>query len=639
MKEIYPSRDIVAKRNIGIAASIGLALLAAGGCTESPSGSKTQSGLDPRDHRNTVAPPGNTVTASTIRLDSSLQPKFVNRLSKPKVIKPTKGGGFDQYNIAMTQFQASLGLVDPVTLLPLTTTVWGYGGQYPGPTIESRSTSAENTLRPGMPVKVTWTNQLPAKHLLPVDTTLMCGQNALNCLPEVRTVAHLHGGHTDSSSDGNPDAWFTANSLVTGHTFDPALNGVYTYRNDQGAAALWYHDHAMSLSRLNVYAGLAGMYIIRDDNEDRLRLAQQIPDRDYEVPLVIQDKSFFTDGALYYPSAPLLDANGNPLTLDPTTGNPSPTVVPEFFGDTILVNGKAWPVMNVEPRRYRFRVLNGSNSRFYNMTFELQTGVPPALTAAGILPFNQIGTDGGLLNNAVSLTSLLLAPAERADLVVDFSDPAVLGKTIIIKNDANTPYPGGGVALTAETRQIMAFNVTRPLDIKHPQALPPGQLRTVPIPQLTATPGIPARELLLSEKFDSLGRLIASLGTTATGPMMWRDPVTETPKLGSTEIWTIVNNTPDAHPIHQHLVQFQILDRQNFDTGAFVVGQPSSLSLVGAPQQPAPNEAGLKDTVQARPGEVIRLIANYDLPGDYVWHCHILEHEDYEMMRPFRVVM
>ena len=639
MKGTYAHCDIAARRHIGIAASIGIALLAAGGCGESPSGTKSQSGLDPRDHRVAVPPPGNTAAVATTRLNSSLQAKFVNRLPNPRVLRPTRGGGFDQYTIAMTQFQAKLGLVDPVTLLPLTTTVWGYGGQYPGPTIESRSTSAENTLKPGLPVKVTWTNNLPAKHLLPVDTTLMCGQNAPNCLPEVRTVAHLHGGHTDSGSDGNPDAWFTANSLVTGHTFNPALNGVYTYRNDQGAAALWYHDHAMSLSRLNVYAGLAGMYIIRDDNEDRLMMTQQIPHREYEVPLVIQDKSFFADGSLFYPSAPLLDANGNPLTLDPTTGNPSPTVVPEFFGDTILVNGKAWPVMNVEPRRYRLRMLNASNSRFYNMRFELQTGVTQPFTAAGTLPFSQIGTDGGLLNSAVSLTSLLLAPAERADLVVDFSDPAVLGKTIIIKNDAVSPFPAGNLAVTNETSQIMAFNVTRPLDIKHPQALPPGQLRTVPIPQLTATPGIPARELLLSEKFDGLGRLIAGLGTTATGPMMWRDPVTETPKLGSTEIWTIVNTTPDTHPIHQHLVQFQILDRQKFDAGAFVVGQPSSLSLMGAAQQPAPNEAGLKDTVQARPGEVIRLIATYDLPGDYVWHCHILEHEDYEMMRPFRVVM
>jgi len=581
-------------------------------------------------------PPGNgNAGNNTTALLSALEhPKFVNALPIPRVLRPNRNRfpGFEFYDIEMSQFTQDLGLVDPQTGRSLRTTVWGYDESYPGPTIESRSTSPKNVVNPGTPVKVRWSNDLPNTHLLPLDTTLRCGPQAFGCRPEVRTVTHLHGGHTDAGSDGHPEAWFSPGFAQSGPTFDRSLRGVYTYRNDQEAASLWYHDHAMAITRLNVYAGLAGFYLIRDDNEDRLVRENFLPQPSYEIPMVIQDRSFYADGSLFYPDDPFVDpVSGQPLTLDPLTGQPSPSVVPEFFGDFVLVNGKAWPVLEVEPRKYRLRVLNGSNSRFYDMNFSWQK--PQGQTTN--LKFFQIGTDGGLLDDAVETQSLLLAPAERADVVIDFSESSLQGGTIILTNRANSPFPFGDPIDAQTTGKIMAFKVVKPLNIYIPDSRQPETLRSQKMPRLQATPGVPARELVLVEGTDELGRLQPALGTAATGGLLWSDPVTETPKLNTTEIWTIINATPDAHPVHQHLVQFQILDRQKF-SGTYVPGQPVRLS--GPRTRPNNQEAGWKDTVRANPAEVLRIIAHYDLPGEYVWHCHILEHEDHEMMRPFRVV-
>ncbi|NOZ54357.1 MAG: multicopper oxidase domain-containing protein [Gammaproteobacteria bacterium] len=584
-------------------------------------------------------------------LDPLSQPKFVNPLPSPQVVKPdtVTHPGFEYYELAMTQFEQHLGIVDPATGQPLLTTVWGYDGSYPGPTIEARSTLAENTVRPGLPVKVLWSNELyaadgvtPLAHLLPVDTTLHCGTNAAgansNCRPLVRTVVHLHGGHTDADSDGHPEAWFTAGFTQGGPSFKPQMNGVYTYRNDQESAPLWYHDHAMGITRLNVYAGLAGFYLLRDDREDRLVQRGVLPSGAYEIPLLIQDRSFYTDGSLAYPNEPFIDpATGQVATLDPITGEPVPSVVPEFFGDTILVNGKTWPVLDVEPRKYRFRVLNGSNSRFYNMKFDW-VKVGGGSIRLKQLKFRQVGSDGGLLNRAVKLKTLSLAPAERADIIVDFSDNDLAGKTIILSNNAPTPFPFGAPVDPATTGKIMAFRVTKPLNTLVPDTRKAKKLRQIPIASLVPTPGAPTRELVLVENMDELGRLMPLLGTSAAGGLLWSDPTTETPLLGSTEIWSIINATPDTHPVHKHLVQFQIIDRQAFDADVYIPGQPETLALLGRKIRPEPEEAGWKDTAQAHPGEVIRVIANYDLLGEYVWHCHILEHEDHEMMRKFEVI-
>ncbi len=590
-----------------------------------------------------ITPPGNTNPVDTISplLDPLTQPKFVNPLTIPKVLSADKQKipGVDYYELAMTQMQQYLGLIDPVTGRALITTVWGYGGSYPAPTIETRSTSFENKVNPGLPVQVLWTNELPVTHLLPLDTTLGCGTVIPGCRPEVRTVPHLHGGHTDAASDGHPEAWFTPGFSQGGPKFDRSMNGVYHYRNDQEAAGLWYHDHTMGTTRLNVYAGLAGFYFIRDDNEDFLLNMGYLPQRAYEIPLMIQDRSFYKDGSLYYPNESFKDpVTGQPLSLDPLTGQPVASVVPEFFGDFILVNGKAWPVLEVEPRKYRFRMLNASNSRFYAMEFNLEK-MAGATKVYRNLNFFQIGTDGGLLNAAVETKSLLLGPGERADIVIDFSQANVLGETIILTNDARSPFPMGDSIDPQTNGQIMAFKVVKPLNINIPDSKQPQSLRPVNIPLLRAMPGVPGRELILAEGIDELGRLKPLLGTSAMGPLNWSDPITETPRINTTEIWSIINVTPDTHPVHKHLVQFQIMDRQRFDTATYVPGRPETLQLLGSPIPPGPQESGWKDTVRANPGEVVRIIAYYDLLGEYVWHCHILEHEDYEMMRPFEVIM
>jgi len=437
------------------------------------------------------APGGNGPTTGLAMLDPVLQPKFVNPLPIPQVAtaNTTQYPGIDYYDLAMTEFSQDLGITDATTGQQLMTRVWGFGGSYPGPTIEARSTLPQNTIMPGRQVKVRWSNALPTTHLLPVDTTVGCG-SAVGCQPFVRTVTHLHGGHTEAGSDGHPLAWFTPGFTQGGASFNPGLNGVYTYGNGQEGATLWYHDHAMGITRLNVYAGLAGFYILRDDNEDTLRANGQLPNLTYEIPLIIQDKSFYVDGSLAYPNAPI---------IDPAPGELVPSIVPEFFGDFILVNGKTWPVLDVEPRQYRFRVLNGSNSRFFKMELEVQP--QPGLPANNQeVDFVQIGTDGGLLDRALVTDEMLLGPAERVDIIVDFSDPALTGRTLVLRNKAKSPFPNGLLRVNpATTGQVMAFQVTKPLNVTIPDSVTPTQLRAAPMPRLTVTPGVPARELVLIE--------------------------------------------------------------------------------------------------------------------------------------------
>lgn len=584
--------------------------------------------------------------APTGPLDAKQQPKFVNALPNPfdNVAQPdtTTYPGADYYHMRMVEVRHDFGLIDPDTGKPLLTTVWAYGpaggkATYPGPTIVARSTLAHNRAKPGRPIKVLWENALPEQHLLPVDTTVHCGPDARrqhsHCRPFVRTVVHLHGGHVPDHSDGYPEAWFSPGFKERGPHWS---RQVYDYPNDQEAALLWYHDHAMGITRLNVYAGLAGLYVIRDDNEDRLQRAGQLPAAAYDIPLMIQDRSFKRDGSLHYTAdvgehetrqeakEATETAKNKPLARDPVTGKPSPSIEPEVFGDTILVNGKVWPVLEVEPRKYRFRILNGSNARFYRLS--LDSGQP----------FVQIGADGGFLNAPVTLTHLLLAPAERADVIVDFSDPRLPGKTVVLRNDARTPYPNGDEVDPDTTGQVMAFRVTRPRNTAIPEIELPRALRA-PIAPHEVRLAKP-RELLLAEGEDELGRVKPMLGTAERGPLGWDAAISETPKAGTTEIWRIINTTPDAHPVHLHRVFFQVVDRQRFDVASFVPGKPETLKRLGPLIAPPPQEAGWKDTVIVNPGEALRLIARFDRPGLYVWHCHILEHEDHEMMRPYRVL-
>jgi spore coat protein A, manganese oxidase len=481
----------------------------------------------------------------------------------------------------------------------LLTTVWGYAGAYPGPTFEVQS---------GQPINVHWTNNLvddegnPLPPLLPVDTSIHWAAPAGWPDSGVPTVVHLHGGNTESASDGYPEAWFTPNFAQKGPQW---VKETYTYDNDQEAANLWYHDHALGLTRLNVGSGLAGMYIIHDANEASLNL----PSGDYDVPLVIQDRMFQDDGSLYFPSAP------------PTAESPDPSVLPEFFGNMILVNGEVWPFMEVQPRKYRFRLLNGSDSRFYDLSF-------------GGAKVYQIGSDQGLLDSPVRLRHVLIAPAERVDLIVDFTN--VRGKDIIVRNTAKAPFPGGdaGTLDKATTGQVMQFRVSR-TKVADDSSLP-RQLRETPI----AKPGTPntVRPLLLMETMDEFGRVEPLLGTARDGGLMWHDPISENPLVGTTEVWEFYNTTNDAHPIHVHLVHFQEVSHQKFKADVDpVTGALTNIRLRGRASAPSKSDAGLKDTIIVMPGEVVRVEMTFDRSGLYVWHCHIISHEDHDMMRPFFV--
>jgi spore coat protein A, manganese oxidase len=525
--------------------------------------------------------------------------KFVDALPLPGVMAPSGLlDGAPVFDVTMRQIRQKLHKNLP------STTVWAYNGTYPGATFEVRS---------GQPIAVRWKNDLPSTHLLPLDPTLHGDEPPT---PAVRTVVHLHGAKVLPESDGYPEAWFTNGFGQTGPFFETRT---YHYPNDQPATNLWYHDHALGITRLNVYTGLAGFYFIRDAVEDSLNL----PSGAYEIPLLIQDRMFNNDGSLFYP----VQAPG----ADPDPRVP-PVWIPEFFGDTVLVNGKVWPFLEVEPRKYRFRMLNGSNARFYHLTLNEADADGVANGRPGPA-FHQIGTDGGLLPAPVTLTDLLIAPAERYDLVIDFSGAD--GKFFVLSNDANAPYPGGDPTIPVPP-VVMLFKVTKPLAGRDRSSLP----RTLAsVPALNPATATKTRDLVLSE-LDSAGdNPIVGLINAE-----WSAPVTETPKAGSTEIWRIINTTGDAHPIHVHLVQFQILDRQPFDTNSY----PASLLFTGPRVAPDPNERGAaKDMVKSFPGEVVRIIAKFDLPtgtpvrrGDkfrYVLHCHILEHEDNDMMRPYDV--
>jgi spore coat protein A len=408
---------------------------------------------------------------------------------------------------------------------------------------------------------------------------------------------HLHGGVVRPESDGYPDAWFTKGFKEVGPNF---TRKIYDYPNRQRGTTLWYHAHAIGITRLNVYAGLAGAYIIRDPLEKYLNL----PEGCYEVLLLIQDRSFNEDGSLYYPSEP-----------QPPVKNVYPSIVPDFFGDNILVNGKVWPYLEVEPRKYRFRIINGSNSRFYRM--RLSSGQP----------FYQIGTDGGFLDVPIITKQILLAPAERADVIIDFS--GLEGHNLVINNDAPSPYPRGNPVDLSTEGQIMQFRVSLPL-VGYDVSVIPYKLSEIMALQERDARLI--RNLTLVRETDKYGRAFLLLDEKR-----WDDPITITPKLGSIEVWNLINLANSTHPIHIHLVNFQIIHRQPFDVQYYK--NTGKILTTGPVVLPDLNERGWKDTVRANPGEITRIIMRFvPYSGLYPWHCHILEHEDHEMMRPYEII-
>jgi spore coat protein A, manganese oxidase len=532
-----------------------------------------------------------------VRSDVKLE-RYVDPLPIPPVL-PLPAHPGEARQIEMRQFQQKLHRDLPPTRL------WGYGGSWPGPTIEAES---------GQALNIEWVSKLPTAHLLPVDHSI---HGADASLPAVRNVTHLHGACILPEDDGYPEAWFTARG-EHGPKFRP---GPCSYPNCQPSTALWYHDHCLGITRLNVYAGLAGFYLIRDDAER----AANLPTGEFEIPLMLQDRLVHADGALFYPTV----VNGP---------KEHPIWIQEFYGDMNCVNGKIMPFLEVEPRKYRFRILNAANARFYHLRLFNADPSGKILNQSYDVPsFQQIGTDGGLLPEPVELHYLLIAPAERFDVVLDFSGAE--GKCFSLINDAPAPYTMGGQYIAEE---VMLFKVSKPLSGKDISSVPE---RLVPFAALIPTFATRERMLLVSEiERPSDGYVITGL----LGNAHWHEPITEDPKAGSTEIWSFINVTSDVHPLHLHLVQFQVLNRQPFDVKTYQ--QTGKLVFTGQPMAPESNERpALKDTIKSYPGYVTRVIARFDLPAGaqvtpgqeflYVWHCHILEHEDNEMMRPFKVIV
>ncbi|MBT8461190.1 MAG: multicopper oxidase family protein, partial [Gemmatimonadetes bacterium] len=492
-------------------------------------------------------------------------------------------GGAASYHIRMreTQQQLHSELVGP-------TTVWGYddgtGPTFPGPTVEASV---------GEPVSVIWENDLRdasdllrTDHYLPVD---LCPHGApLNA--DAGTVVHLHGAHVEAAFDGYPES-----------TFKPGEQVVYQYPNWQLPSTLWYHDHALGITRLNVYMGLAGFWLIRDAFEQSLDL----PSGEFEVPLAIQDRSFNADGTLKYPAE----------------------WRETFFGDHILVNGKVWPFLNVKPGKYRLRLLSGSGSR--TLRLSLSTGDD----------FQVIGMEGGLLPAPVTVSQVTLGPGERADVVVDFASYPI-GTEVLLVNDAPSPFPGTpGIGVVPDVMKFIVSNLpgTPPHTNPVPTALRPMEVLSeldASVSRLFHLEKGPGTCTADEWEIQSIDPVTGNILIDATGlPGNQWDAITELPELGETEVWKFVNLSGMTHPMHMHLVFFQVLDRQS------CIESAGECTPIGSPIPPPPQEQGWKDTVQVGPNEIVRVIARFeDFEGFFSYHCHILEHEDHEMMRQFQAV-
>jgi spore coat protein A, manganese oxidase len=638
--------------------------------------------------------------------------------------------------IAATHYTIDIGQFEDLLHpdLPHTTRLWGYGQGFSATNSGwTKHLGGIIAVKRDTPVQITFQNRLtdtgrfsgaPLAHILPVDTTIPGAEQAQN-----RTATHIHGGFVPWVSDGGPFDWWTAGgahgpSFLNNTVLNPgatANQAEYYYPNQQSARLVWYHDHAWGITRLNAYAGIASAYVIYDDYELGLVSANNLPGPldPRTLYLVFQDKIFW-DGGANDPDF------GNKVQLGAKSGDlwyahtydtsrwdrntasplpPDPSVIPEFFGDTILVNGTVYPYVQVERRQYRLRMLDACNARFLNPKLYYAKGNSfPDSTEINTLKegpaFIQIGTEGGFLPAPVMLNGpkqprLVMAPAERGDFIVDFRDvPA--GSVLILYNNAPGPYPSGdarndyypgnpqtptaAAGFGPNTRTLLQFRVVDRVGSADPPISLPGIFTPSDPFILKQTPGVVTpiptsfnnqpvgfRRLTLNEDFDAYGRLIQYLGTDqlpggAALPAFGREyissPATEVVNKGAYEVWEILNLTGDVHPIHFHLVNVQLLSRQRFDTVNYSGGAPKYTAAAIAPDA---NELGWKETVRMNPGQVIRVFMKFDLPSvpftvpttpraafmgldtsktnhEYVWHCHILEHEEHDMMRPLVVV-
>jgi spore coat protein A, manganese oxidase len=658
--------------------------------------------------------PGMSTPALLAQVEGgTLDPRTIPKFQTPMLIPPvmpragvlTRRGGkpIDYYEISVQQFAQQ---ILPGDFQP--TMVWGYGGTAAqsnrGLLIHNApSLTVEATWN--RPVRVKWVNELVdangnyLPHLLPVDPTLhwanppggIAGRDSrptFTATPgrytgPVPIVTHVHGavGVADDS-DGYAEAWYLpdANNIPAGHATEgtwheffankaAAAYGVkwgpgfatFQYPNENRASTLWYHDHALGMTRLNVYAGPAGFYLVRGGPDDAaldLRTGEPAllpgpaprendkfpPNKRYrEIPIAIQDRSFHADGSLFYPDTRwFFDRIVRNYIPD---GDFAPLWNPEFFGNTIIANGSTWPFLTVEQRRYRFRFLNGCQSRFLILDFTEIPGVDVW----------QIGNEGGFLAAPVNVTGfhgnrLLLGLAERADVIVDFTK-VPLGSFVLGNVGPDDPFGGGAPGIdfdpadSGTTGQVLQFRVVPATDLD--ESTPPSCLQLpaiAPLPPETAI-----RRLALIEKsaegvseeqeevegpVEALLGMVDSEGNTID--QKWADAVTENPEVGATEVWEIYNTTADAHPMHIHEVTFEVVNRESLvldNEGE--VAQP--IQLGGNVSLPEEWESGFKDTVIAYPGQVTRVRLQFVTPGQFVWHCHIVEHEDNEMMRPYRI--
>ena len=642
--------------------------------------------------------------------DPALQPKFVEYVPNaldPGFIYDTSSG---KIKVAVGPTVQQTGLVNSGGN-PLSTPLWGYGDQqfytWPGRTFQVRT---------GEPLEVMWENRLTG---LPFLITNLDGEPVVDTslhwaysLPGYETfsidangtpiVMHLHGGHSDFFVDGNPEFFFGPGWAIRGPRWEVKK---YVYQNDQPAGNLWYHDHALGITRLNVYAGMAGFYFVRDDmdtGEPDNPLG--LPAYPYELAYAIQDRMFKDNGQLFYPAF-----DGDPFWDDFITGEGAtppfpggPSALAEFFGDHIVVNGKIWPKTDVERRNYRMHLLNGCDSRFMVLRFRPAPMGSTDLSNAGApLPFYVVGSDQGLGSSPVMVDTLVSEPGSRYDIVFDFSQVPMGTRVIMENRGGDAPFGGDyGDDLSSEdffpdrqTDRIMAFDVNQPLSNVRddfPAAF-------VGPYQGNGNEVARVRKVALFEGTDEFGRLQPLLGTAepATdylgnpinwpdtpayvdaglvgqmeGSIAWHSPTTENPALGDTEEWEIWNVTGDAHPIHLHLVNFEILGRQRIkwdahttkddrvipndrhDTpagnGTYLESQivvqhngeqGNGFRIVNLTYGRAVREMdeyvenAPKDMVTALPDQITRIKPTFDKPGRYVWHCHILSHEDHEMMR------
>lgn len=631
---------------------------------------------------------------------------------------------------------------DPATGKAIVTKTWGYDingaflGIY-GATVEATKGTAFtfnyiNDLRNEIN-GVKGTGSYLTKHLLQVDPTIH-GTDMGE--PECRMVTHLHGGDVDPGSDGHPDAWVTndpavqtkwaaAANAITGFPGRPATNRqpAFTYPNTQEACTLWFHDHSMGITRLNAYAGAAAFYLIKDPAVEGVGTLANLPkgryanpvvptlqSDEFDLPLAIQDKDFTEDGSLVFPTFTNLGAYTYG-TLHDSSGNTVPILRPEMFGNVITVNGKAWPYKNVKTQAYRFRILNGSDSRVYNIWLQdNDTGqiITPAVATAAAptlsWPVVQIAAEQGYADHAVDVATgpgnngLLVPPGARADIIIDFGHPVFKGRNIVVRNDCPAPF-GGFFGPAAEdpttlepktTGKIMLFKVAS--TVGTPSTLlaaapAAGSLRTsiVPYgayPHLTPTRAAGPRYLDFQERkdptfafLDPTTGIVAFRTQLLLNNRLFTDPISEKPQLGDVEEWVMINSTPDVHPMHVHLVKFEVVEKGYIDTvtfpGVYTRADSVSMPVITNPAAFIPNAepGGLansapagslyalannertiwKDIVMVPPAQgpgpgtivnpgYVKIRARFSRLGTYMWHCHILSHEENEMMRPFMVM-